>query len=324
MIKITNFKSVCFYQAMFNLMKIFILLLGSKALAEVPVLQSYVGQPLIKIVEGSVVVKPEKNKKIEQSFTVKTAAKEQIKIRLGKDFDLIVFPESSLKIEGFYYTKKDYKIRAVIFDNGRFYIKNGSNIADDLTVIYQSDFFQWKNTEKINQREFFVEVNLATAEVRFCAGEKGLQASLFDHEVVKTLKFQEGASFQGVLKDGALDFDLLLEGRKIPKGSWQDNFTCDFPQILKEMNDLEALEKTKIQKEFKKQQALLKQKKLEYDKSLCHEPNGQFNECLWKKEKSYCVRYRCDGQGQWVDRQQLPRSQNFRCEQRPVVAKCDY
>ncbi len=307
-----------------NFLMLSLLFFSKAVMAEVPVVKGFVGRPLIQLVDGQVKVEPVKGKRIEQSFTVKTSTNEQIKIELGKDFYLIVFPESSLKVEGFYVTKKDYKIRAVNFDSGRFYLKNGSNIADDLTVIYQSDFFIWKNTEKNNQREFFVELNPAIAQVRFCAGAQGISASLFDHETAKNLKYQEGASFQGVLKNGELQFDQLLEGRKVPKGEWKDKFTCDFKQILKEMNDLEASEVAKIKKNEQQQKAAEKKRKADYEKSLCHEPNGQFNECLWKWEGKQCIRYRCDGQGQWKDRYQLPKNHSYQCETKPKVFKCDY
>lgn len=308
-----------------NFLMFSLLFFSSVASAEVPVLKGFVGKPLIQLVDGDVKIEPVKGKLIEQSFTVKTSTSEQIKIELGKDFYLIVFPESSVKIEGFYITKKEYKVRAVVFDSGRFYLKNGSYRADDLTVIYQSDFFIWKNTEKNNQREFFLELNPAIPQVRFCAGAQGISASLFDHETVKALKFQEGASYQGVLKkDGGLEFDFLLEGRKVPKGEWKDKFTCDFKQILKEMNDLEASEIAKIKRNEQQLKTLEKKRKADYDKSLCHEPNGQFNECLWKWEGKECIRYRCDGQGHWKDRQQLPKNHSYQCETKPRVTKCDY
>lgn len=301
-----------------------ILFFSLNLLADIPVLKTFVGQPLIHLTDGNVKVELVKGKKIEQSFTVKTASNEQIKVSLGKDFDLIIFPESHAKIEGYYITKQDYKVRSVTFENGRFYIKNGSNLMEDLNVIYQSDFFTWKNNEKNNQREFFVETNPALGQVRFCAGENGISVALFDHETVKILKHQQGAMFQGVLKDGELQFDQLLEGRKIPKGEWKENFTCDFEQILKEMNELEAKEQAKIQKVIQQKKVVLKKKKVEYDKSLCHNPNGQFNECLWKREDKACVRYRCDGQGHWRDRQQLPKSHSYQCETKPKVKPCDY
>lgn len=301
-----------------------VLLFAQVSFAGIPTLKSFVGRPLISLTEGNAKVDPSKGKTIEQSFTVKTATKEQIKIELGKDFYLIVFPESSAKIEAYYITKKDFKVKAIIFNSGRFYIKNGSNVEEDLSVVYQSDFFTWKNTEKNNQREFFVELNPAIAQVRFCAGEQGIAASIFDHETIKNLKFQEGATFQGVLKDGELEFDLLLQNRKIPKGEWKENFTCDFKQILKEMNDLEAAEIARLKKSEIIRKAEEKKRKIEYDKSLCHEPNGQFNECLWKWENKSCIRYRCDGQGHWQDRQQLPKNSNYQCETKPKVSKCDY
>lgn len=302
-----------------------LLLFSSLAFAGIPTLRNFVGRPLIQLTENLTKVEPVKGKLIEQSFIVKTSSKEQIKIELGDDFYLIVFPESSLKVEGFYITKKDYKVKSLIFNSGRFYLKNGSQMPEELTVNYQSDFFIWKNTEKNNQREFFLEINPVIAQVRFCAGAQGISASIFDHETVKKLKFQEGASFQGVMqKNGELEFDLLLQGRKVPKGEWQESFTCDFKQILKEMNDLEASEIAKIKKSELQKKLAEKKRKAEYDKSLCHEPNGQFNDCLWKLEDKLCTRYRCDGQGQWKDRQQLPKNSQYHCETKPKVAKCDY
>lgn len=301
-----------------------LILTTTSVLASIPKLKSFVGSPVIQLSDGLRAL-PVKDKKLDQTFTVKTSASEQIKIELGKDFYIIVFPESSLKVEGYYITKIDYKVKSVIFNSGRFYLKNGSNLEEDLAVNYQSDFFIWKNSEKNNQREFFVEYNPVIAQVRFCAGNQGLSASLFDHETVKKLKFQEGASFQGQKdKAGELEFDLLLEGRKAPKGEWKESFTCDFKQILKEMNDLEAAEIAKIKNKEQQKKAAEKKRKAEYDKSLCHEPNGQFNDCLWKLENKSCVRYRCDGQGQWKDRQVLSKSNQYQCETMARVNACDY
>jgi hypothetical protein len=307
-----------------KLISVLLFFSATTVLAGVPTLKSFVGQPLIQLTDG-LKIPPVKGKQLEQTFSVKTATHEQIKIELGKDFYLIVLPESSLKVEGYYINKVDYKVKTVIFNSGRFYLKNGSQVEEDLTVNYQSDFFIWKNTEKNNQREFFVELNPAIAQVRFCAGTQGISASLFDHENVKKLKYQDGASFQGVLdKSGELEFDLLLEGRKVPRGEWKESFTCDFKQILKEMNDLEASEVAKIKKNEQQQKATEKKRKIDYDKSLCHEPNGQFNECLWKWEEKSCIRYRCDGQGHWKDRQQLPKNSSYQCEAKARVTKCDY
>lgn len=307
-----------------NFLMALLFLFAQSVMAGIPTIKGYVGRPLIHLADGNAKVELATGKMIEQSFIVKTASKEQIKIELGKDFYVIVFPESNAKVEGFYITKKDFKVRSVVFNSGRFYIKNGSSLEEDLTVIYQSDFFVWKNSEKNNQREFFIELNPAIAQVRFCAGEQGIAASLFDHETVKNLKFQEGASFQGVLKNGELEFDQLLQNRKIPKGEWKDSFTCNFKQILKEMNELEASEIARLKKAEQTRKTEEKKRKIEYDKSLCHEPNGQFNECLWKWENKTCIRYRCDGQGHWQDRQQLPKNQLYHCETKPKVSKCDY
>lgn len=292
--------------------------------ASIPVIHSFVGKPLIQLVDGDVKVVPVKGKKIEQSFSIKTNAGEQLKLELGKNFYLVVFPESSAKVEAYYISKTVFKIKSVIFNSGRFYIKNESTFDEDLEVIYQSDFFIWRSTPKNNQREFFVEVKPEAAQVRFCAGEKGLTATLFDHEIVKVLKYQEGASFQGLLKEGELEFDLLLEGRKIPKGEWKESFTCEFAQILKEISSFEGKEKAKTQKTKDQHKAASKKQKLEYEKSLCHSPNGQFNDCFWKREESSCFRYRCDGEGQWKERTQLPKNQYYQCETKSKVARCDY
>lgn len=302
---------------------LFCFLFAFQAMSEIPTIKSFVGKPLIELTDGKK-IDVIKGKKIEQSFSVKTAINQQIKLELGFDFYVVVFPESSLKVEGFYIDKKTYKVKRLEFVTGKFYLKNGSNMAEDLNVIYESDFFIWKNTEKSNQREFFLDVNLSAAQARFCAGESGIRASVFDHEVVKVLKYQEGYEFQGVLQDGKLAFDLLLEGRKIPKGEWKKSFTCDFQQILKQITDLETKEKVDNEKAIQQKKATLKKIKAEYDKSLCHEPNGQFNQCLWKMTNQKCMRFRCDGQGNWSDEQQLPKSKKYQCETKPKVGNCDY
>ena len=113
-----------------------------------------------------------------------------------------------------------------------------------------------------------------------------------------------------------IQYDLLLEGKKIPKGHWGSLTTCNFA-------DYEKIEQ-EIKEKSKKQEDLVLKKKRMDAKYLCHEPYGQLNDCLWVKSQNECIRKRCDAQGRWADPQTIKAQMSFECSSEATVKKCDY
>ena len=304
------------------------LFLMQTAWADRAVVDSFSGKPTGLYIENKEVVQIRKNQQFEKGFVLKTSATDLVKLKMGQEFYITIFPDSEMKVLGFELENNGYDIHEVIFVRGQFLVKNDSKLDQELQIKYTSDFFNWVSTEKSIIKNFYVDLNLQTGKAAFCAGEVEMKIQLFNHEIQHILKPYEGIHFYGVSENGSLVFDHLLEGRKSPQGKWQEKYKCDFSQILKKAQTLEKKQQVLVQKIIQTKKKFLKKQKEEYDKSLCHRPNGQLNQCLWKTEKSDCVRYRCNGEGQWAERFALPTSQKKTCIERAslktTVANCDY
>ncbi len=310
--------------------KLFLILVlfAQVALADRAVVDSFLGKPKAEYVEKNETIQIKKKTQFEKGFILRTSSTDLVKLKLGQDFYITVFPESEIKVLGFELENNGYDIHEVIFVRGRFLARNGSSADQDLQIKYTSEFFSWISTEKSIFKHFYIDLNLQSATAKFCAGDFEMKVQLFDFETSQILAPLEGVSFQGVSEKGQLIFDYLLEGRKSPKGKWNEKYKCDLDLILKKSQQLENNEKAQAKKLIQAKSQFLKKQKVEYDKSLCHLPNGQLNQCYWKIEKSECVRYRCNGEGQWAERFVLPTSQKKTCSERSVtktaVVNCDY
>lgn len=290
--------------------------------------ESFLGQPKANYIENDETVQIKKKTVFAKGFNLRTSSADLVKLKLGQDFYITVFPESEIKVLGYEQENNGYDIYEVMFLRGQFLVRNGSHADQDLQIKYTSDFFSWVSTEKSVLKHFYVDLNIQSATAKFCAGDFELKVQLFDFETQQVLSPSEGISFQGISENGKLVFDHLLEGRKSPKGKWSEKYKCDLVQILKKAQELEKNEVNLIKKTTQAKKLLLKKEKEEYDKSLCHLPNGQLNQCHWKTEKGNCVRYRCNGNGDWAEKFVLPTSQKKTCVERlnakNTVDNCDY
>ena len=311
-----------------KLIFLMIVLLAQTVSADRAVVDSFLGKPKSEYIENNETILIKKKTQFEKGFSLRTSSVDLVKLKLGQDFYITVFPESEIKVLGFELENNGYDIHEVVFVRGRFLVRNGSRSDQDLKIKYTSDFFNWISTEKSILKHFYVDLNLQSATAKFCAGDFELKVQLFDFETTQILAPSEGVSFQGHSEKGQIIFDYLLEGRKSPKGKWNEKYKCDLDQILKKAQQLENEEKAQAKKLTQTKNQFLKKQKEEYDKSLCHLPNGQLNQCHWKIEKLECVRYRCNGEGQWAERFILPTSQKKTCAERSAtkttVVNCDY
>ncbi len=311
-----------------NIFALAIFIFTHLASADRAIVDSFLGKPKADYIEKNETIQIKKMMQFEKGFSLRTSSADLVKLKLGQDFFITVFPESEIKVLGFELENNGYDIYEVIFVRGRFLVRNGSRTDQDLQIKYTSDFFSWISTAKSILKHFYFDLNMQSATARFCAGDFEMKVQLFDFETSQILAPSEGVSFQGVNEKGQIIFDDLLEGRKSPKGKWNEKYKCDLVQILKKAQQLENAEKAQAKKMAQSKNQFLKKQKEEYNKSLCHLPNGQLNQCHWKIEKSDCVRYRCNGQGIWAEKFILPTSQKKTCidrkEANAVVVNCDY
>ncbi|MFZ4403533.1 MAG: hypothetical protein ACOYOK_05465 [Pseudobdellovibrionaceae bacterium] len=177
-------------------------------------------------------------------------------------------------------------------------IKSGSvrwrQDADSAKAKYniaaQSDLFEFIVPAGHYQFSFFPQKALAEARVYFGV----LNFSATNAEESVTLKAGQQVGFQGILENGQISYDVLLHGKKIPRG----NLTAVSSVSPSDMQRFsETAIKAKQQQE-QKALALAKAKK-EADRKkagyICTQPDGIFNQVVLIKNK----KQRCNANGQW-------------------------
>ena len=262
---------------------------------------------------------------IEQDFKLKTNDQQFAKINLNNSYEVSLFNNSEILVQSTY-TYEGLPTLSVQFLSGQLYIKKLKNVNTRLQL--KSVFFDWSfdlnATDKKNNLNLWLMLDLEKPSIHFCNREGEAEISLFDHEKKINLKSSESVIFQGQFVNKKIDFDILLKGRKIPKGHWQEQKKCSFDQLIQIENNIlkadQALKQTKIVQQKKNQT----EKKANDSKFLCHNPYGQLNDCAWVKSGQKCQRTRCDAQGKWSDLQIISSDRAQSCSTVSTVFKCDY
>lgn len=288
---------------------------------------------VLQVVSGPEVTVGENQKiKLSQATILKdqgrfkTVANQFIKIQLGEFYELSLLDQSDVfvdlkDIEGH---SNSYTIQLNL---GQIYLKRISNptkpiLDQKIELNLKSVFFDWKVSSEKNL-DIMIELKTQDPRVSFCQREGDFEVSLFDHEKKINLKTLEGVEFQGVNESSQVAFDILLNGRKIPKGHWQQVRKCSFDDIQQKETDfvkMEQLEKEVLQKKALK----MKQDKQAADsKYLCHSPYGQLNECAWVLKAGRCQKTRCNAEGKWTSSEMISIAEAPDCKAKPFVSICD-
>lgn len=168
-----------------------------------------------------------------------------------------------------------------------------------------------------------------------------LEFRAMNAETAVTLRKNQKATFQGILESGELAYDVLLHGRKIPRGKMlsQELMKGAEAEIFSEENEAKR-EQQRVKKVLAEKAA----RKAYLDSLQCQKPLGRLNECSWScetgkgvllkgKPKAFrcvgvgvnCVRRRCDANGKWVDAHILSgESARLVCLRPQDVKACDY
>jgi len=259
-------------------------------------------------------------------LTVRTDANSEVELELQPQVQIKIYPESEIVFP---------LIRWETGELGEMILKKGRvrwDSAIGSKIMIKSDLYEatpGKGTYLISYNPLTPQV-----EVMSLDGEIDFQ-ELFGEESLK-LKSGEKAHFLGQMEDGVIAYDLLLQGRKIPKGQ-----KSQVIPITKEDLDRYSLAEEKKQAEVarKKAIALAASKSPARKGEICKRPAGLFNECSWVCEKNpkeqsrcrmdlaqvQCVRFRCNANGQWAERTVIEKGMGEKiCRLSAVVQKCDY
>ena len=283
-----------------------------------------VGEPVVTKIEANSQVKLKKDQDLDFDFSIKTNSSQMLKLSLNNVWELLIFPDTEVLIDNSMdrnYIQPD----EIILSKGKIYLRSiYINEGDDFFIDFRlkTALFEQSISSKKSINTLY-EYNPEEPSVSFCNREGSLEAALFQHEETIQLNALEKVSFQGQFEKDSkkVAFDMLLGGRKIPRGKWAKKSTCDFKWIenleSKIQNDLASLRK-------KKSLDLQKQKREKQKKDshyLCHLPYGQLHQCHWQKTKDGCERRRCNAEGKWMDLQVLSSSA---CVKSDLVSACDY
>ncbi|MCX7977680.1 MAG: hypothetical protein N2578_01620 [Bdellovibrionaceae bacterium] len=196
----------------------------------------------------------------------------------------------------------------------------------------QSDLFDF--VPPVSDFLISVDPKKATAEIKVISGQVDFSAMNAEDSVLVTAGHK--VSFTGVIEEGEVAYDVLLKGRKIPRGKLGPVIPFDEKE-RKEFSE-QALKVFGAQEERRRKIVSGDLEELKPDQ-ICRNPPGKLNECVWRcmGQKSAgpcrtneagisCVRSRCNANGQWADDAPLGTVEGrARCwAKRPVVGKCDY
>ncbi|HEY8272564.1 MAG TPA: hypothetical protein VIG33_16845 [Pseudobdellovibrionaceae bacterium] len=201
-------------------------------------------------------------------------------------------------------------------------------------VALSSDLFEFLSPQ--GNFVFSFDPKKAVAEVKVIKGS--MEFSALNGEDTALVTAGQKCRFQGVQENDEIVYDVLLKGKKIPRGKLElvQNFSKEEKKLYSEAQQ----KKEKVQR-LKKEQAEKNSKEPPRSKDeICDQPRGKFNQCAWvcennaKKEKKtcrlevpevHCIRQRCNASGEWAEKVEIPKDKaSIFCSAKALVKECDY
>ena len=293
-----------------------------------------IAEPKAITTEDKKIISLIKKTVLDQGFNLKTDEKQFVHFLLNESYELSVFNNSEIKIQSIY-TSEGLSSLSVEIVDGQVYIQKIKSVKSVSRLRLWSDFFEWNFDQNQAGLNMWIQLNSKKPSIKFCNRENNFEVLLFDHEKKINLAPLEAIIFEGKIENKAADkkvaFDILLNGRKIPKGIWLEKTKCSFDEISElEKNILKAEQLEK----YKLAQAIIKTRSEKNKKDsnfLCQNPYGQMNDCAWIKINSVnmtanvkCQRTRCNAEGKWSDLQLISIEKSKNCPKTYFVSKCDY
>lgn len=277
----------------------------------------------IKILEvsGSIDDVSQSAKTLQWSKKSKVTDRLALDLRGGAQTKIQLHPHITLTA----YENTEFEIPFINWDTRQFKeIKLAKGVirlevdAIPFEFTFSTPFFQIN--PPVGQWVVAMDTERALVDVLSLKGE--LELTSLNSEDKTSIKTGERVTFRGLLEEGEISYDLLLHGRKVPKGKWTEVQKLTLAEDR--AYSLAAEKQRKSQTE--KQKALAQKKQLKKQAGqTCRNPMGDFNECYWKKENEQCIRSRCAADATWKDSQVVAPS--F-CDKKAGwsngAKKCDY
>ncbi|WP_413578532.1 hypothetical protein ACLVWU_08335 [Bdellovibrio sp. HCB290] len=295
--------------------------------------------PLIEEVVGKVVLTGKDGKKVgltrqtplQEKALFETGDDSSVRIALGGVRKFVVMPNSSVLLPTISWEGGEAPVLILNSGSLRWIQKEGEKTR--YNTVLRTDLYEF--IPPAGDFVFAMNPPKAYGEVKVISGT--IEFSAMNGETSATAKTGEQVGFQGIIEGGEIAYDVLLQGRKIPRG----NLTPVTKLSAKEIAAFDGADKKRQQQEA--QRARKQREALEAAKragSVCSAPAANFNECSWickgnpKGEKKQCLlsnpgvtceRRRCNANGEWADKTVLnAQNASINCQAQPVVAPCDY
>ncbi len=266
---------------------------------------------------------------LRESAVIKTEANSRMDLAIDKDRTLTVLESTEIEIPTIAWESGDFT--ELILKSGQ--IMWQQSAAPDNNITLKSPVFEVR--PPIGISGFSYDDEHVVAEAKVFAGAMEFSALNAESSVILTAG--KSVQFKGVKEDGEVAYDVLLKGRKIPKGHLQK--IENLPESVMQVYSPKAMEQRKKSDLQKILREKAKKESLKVGQ-ICAKPGGKLNECSWsclqnpKGEKSQCladkpgvscVRRRCNANGLWGEETTLESgAAMLKCKAQPFVSMCDY
>jgi hypothetical protein len=274
---------------------------------------------------------PAKNKQVLiEKAALQTGDKSQVLVEVDAFRQIRLYPNSRLEIPSISWETGEAPV--LLLKSGRFRWKDTHIKA--YNVALRSDLFEFLGPP--GDFVFTYEPKTAVAEAK--ALEGSMEFSAMNAEDVALVTAGQKVQFQGVREGDEIVYDVLLKGKKIPRGKLGlvQPLTAEEKKLYSA-----AREKKADQARHQKEMAEKKAKQTPKDpQAICVSPPARLNHCAWicennpKKEKKLCrlekaevrcLRKRCNANGEWSEETEVAKDKaSGLCSAQPLVKECDY
>lgn len=265
-----------------------------------------------------------KKEKIRGQALIQTDAKSELLLELSPGTELKIYPDSEVLFPLIQW--ESGATDEILLKRGQ--VRWKASVGH--SILIKTDLLETKMTEGV----FVLIYNPKTPQVQMMALQGEADFLEKNGEDPVHLTAGKKVHFLGQVEDGEIAYDVLLQGRKIPKGQ-----KSQVEELSAEDHKQFSIEAEKKAEDLAKKKAKFQGSKSSRKNEICKSPGGLFNECRWvcennPKEQSRCrldlpkvrcVRSRCNANGEWAENYPLDRASGERlCKPFPVVQPCDY
>jgi hypothetical protein len=265
-----------------------------------------------------------------EKAALETGEKSEVAVRLDEHRELRLLPNSRMEFPSISWETGDTPV--VVLKYGS--IRWREEVGKKYNIALRSDLFEF--ISPVADVVLTYDPKTALAEAKVIKGS--MEFSAMNAEDSALVTAGQKVQFQGVRENDEIVYDVLLKGKKIPRGKLGlvQPFSAEEKNLYSEVR-LKKEKEVRLKKEAAERKALEKPRDKD---AICSGPDARLNQCAWvcennpKKEKKtcrlelaevQCVRQRCNANGEWAEATEVPKDKaGSLCGVRPLVKECDY